>query len=522
MLANPKYSFLVKSERPAGPAPDGHLHQQHERRWLHSGRTGVARAGRAGLATTYAYDAISRLSSLQQALAGAAGTTFGFTYNAANQVVSRTDSSGAYTVAPAASAATYGVNGLNQYTSISGVEPVGSGPAMTMTYDPLGRLSSITRGGITTDLLYDGAFLAGAYNPDGAISARYVPGPGADEPLTVYTGPGTSSVAWYVPDQEGSIIATADQNANATAQYAYDPYGVPLNSAGGIDWSGPRYSYTGQIQLGDAQTYFYKARMYDPTTGRFFQTDPAGFQGGINLYAYAMNDPVNGWDPTGLLIYSNTVNGISAVCDTQGAATQSLGDTDDYWIDADGNYNTFSGNCSYSYADAGSGGVLPPTFGGGGNSQAGNSNALSVGITIQIPRPSHCLTGDQTATAESVIKGGTQTATLGAALLASAAGAEAAGGGPADPLADAFAVSVGPTGKNLVRAGTAVAAGGAAFLSTHGQYQEAVNSVFDGLLDLADKPFVPDSAQPALDEIFNGGIGLIEDATGLITDTCSN
>ncbi len=263
-------------------------------------RTGIARAGGSGLATTYAYDAISRLSSLQQALAGAAGTTFGVTYNAANQVVTRTDSSGAYTIAPAAAASTYGVNGLNQYTTISGVEPVGSGPAMAMTYDPLGRLSSLTRGGITTDLLYDGAFLAGAYNPDGAISARYVPGPGTDEPLTVYTGPGTSSVAWYVPDQEGSIIATADQNANATGQFAYDPYGAPLNSAGAVTWSSPRYGYTGQIALNDAQTYFYKARMYDPTDGRFFQTDPAGFQGGINLYAYAMNDPVNAWDPTGM------------------------------------------------------------------------------------------------------------------------------------------------------------------------------------------------------------------------------
>ncbi len=41
-------------------------------------------------------------------------------------------------------------------------------------------------------------------------------------------------------------------------------------------------------------------RWYDPETGRFVNEDPAGFAGGINLYAFAGNDPVNGSDPSGL------------------------------------------------------------------------------------------------------------------------------------------------------------------------------------------------------------------------------
>jgi hypothetical protein len=46
--------------------------------------------------------------------------------------------------------------------------------------------------------------------------------------------------------------------------------------------------------------YYYRARWYAPQAKRFLNEDPIGLKGGINLYGYASNNPLNRIDPTGL------------------------------------------------------------------------------------------------------------------------------------------------------------------------------------------------------------------------------
>ena len=36
----------------------------------------------------------------------------------------------------------------------------------------------------------------------------------------------------------------------------------------------------------ETSLYYYRARYYDPTTGRFIREDPVSFMGGINFYTY--------------------------------------------------------------------------------------------------------------------------------------------------------------------------------------------------------------------------------------------
>ena len=120
-------------------------------------------------------------------------------------------------------------------------------------------------------------------------------GPGLDQPLVEYAGSGTTSRTFLSADERGSIIARSASTGALIAANSYDEYGIPGSANAGL------FQYTGQAWISQLGFYYYKARMYSPTLGRFMQTDPLGYGGdGPNLYAYVLNDPVNFGDPLGL------------------------------------------------------------------------------------------------------------------------------------------------------------------------------------------------------------------------------
>jgi RHS repeat-associated protein len=168
------------------------------------------------------------------------------------------------------------------------------GSVITYRYDGLGRRIEKNVNGSISRFVYDGEDILLELDGANQVVASYTHGDGEDEVLSVRRG---GQSFFLHPDAMGSVRHVTDSSGTVVASRSYEAWGRPLVATGALP-SG--HAFTGRELDQETGLYYYRARYYDPETGRFLQEDPRGISSGdTNFYTYVYGDPVNLVDPDG-------------------------------------------------------------------------------------------------------------------------------------------------------------------------------------------------------------------------------
>ncbi len=144
--------------------------------------------------------------------------------------------------------------------------------------------------------------------------AVYLHGIGEDQILAQDFGDG--DFQWLLADATGSITDVIATDGTLLDHIQYDSYGRIIHR---LD---PevivRYLFHGRPWQPISNTYYFRAREYDPALGLFLSVDPLSYGGGdTNQYRFALGNPVNFRDPSGLSVFGNPFQqGLAAMRDS--------------------------------------------------------------------------------------------------------------------------------------------------------------------------------------------------------------
>ncbi|MBA3355002.1 MAG: hypothetical protein H0U18_03505 [Pyrinomonadaceae bacterium] len=187
----------------------------------------------------------------------------------------------------------YEYDAANQLVKVVSVD----GAITQFGYAPTGeRVWRRDNNGVTY-FIYDGLNLIAELGEDLRTKATFVHGFGIDRPFATLQ---ETQSFYYLSDRLGSVTHLTDAAGKVAASYAYDAFGKIKAKQGTI--ASP-FGFTGR-ELDPTGLYYYRARYYDPSLGRFLSTDliPARLDEPLeqNAYLYVRNNPVGFVDPLGL------------------------------------------------------------------------------------------------------------------------------------------------------------------------------------------------------------------------------
>jgi RHS repeat-associated protein len=141
---------------------------------------------------------------------------------------------------------------------------------------------------------YDRENLLSVHDSSLPFPLIYIHSEGIDDPVILRYG---EKSYYFVKDHLGSVRKVIDSSGSVFNSYDYDSFGRPIDFTETIP---SHFHFTGREFDQESGLYYYRARYYDSSTGRFLSEDPIGFLGGVNLYFYVKNNPLNFIDHFGL------------------------------------------------------------------------------------------------------------------------------------------------------------------------------------------------------------------------------
>jgi len=111
-----------------------------------------------------------------------------------------------------------------------------------------------------------------------------------------------SAIGYSAPafDGNGTVMALVSLSGGTNcATYEYGPFGELLRATGPMVKANP-FRFSTKFQDDETDLVYYGYRYYNSSTGRWLSRDPTGERGGVNLYGFVRNTPLNLFDYLGL------------------------------------------------------------------------------------------------------------------------------------------------------------------------------------------------------------------------------